>query len=163
MGHGLRFSALSFLEGVGWMCREHGAQNLCLVCTSSITQAFLVDVIQSLNHVWLFVTPWTAAHQASLFFTNFQNLLKLMSIQSVMPSNHLILCRPLLLLLSIFPSIRTFSNESILCIRWPKYWSFNFSISPSNEYSRLISFRTDSFDSLIDSFDRIDKMQGALY
>ena len=85
------------------------------------------------------VTPWTAAWQASLSITNSQSLLKLMSIESVMPSNHLILCRPLLRPPSIFPSNRVFSNESVLCIRWPKYWSFNFSISPSNEYSGLIS------------------------
>ena len=95
--------------------------------------------VQSLSHLQLFVTPWTAAHQASLSITNSQSLPKLMSIESVMPSNHLILCRPLLLLPSIFPSIRVFSNESVLCIRWPKYWSFSFSISPSNEYSGLIS------------------------
>ena len=101
--------------------------------------------VQSLSRVWLFVTPWTAAHQASLSITNSWSLLKLMSIESVMPSNHLILCRPLLLLPSIFPSIRVFSNESLLCIRWPKYWSFSFSISPSNEYSGLISFRIDWF------------------
>ena len=86
-------------------------------------------------------TPWTAARQASLSITNSQSLIKLMSIESVMPSDHLFLCRPLLLLPSIFPSIRVFSNESVLHIRWPKYWSFSFSISPSNEYSRLISFR----------------------
>ena len=92
-----------------------------------------------------FATPWTAAHQASLSITNFQSLLKLISIESVMPSNHLILCRPLLLLPSIFPSIRVFSNESVLHIRWTKYWSFSFSISPSNEYSGLISFRIDWF------------------
>ena len=91
----------------------------------------------------LFETPWTAACQASLSITNSGTLLKLTSIESVMPSNHLILCRPLLLWPSIFPSIRVFSNESILCIRWPKYWSFSFSISPSNEYSGLISFRRD--------------------
>ena len=88
-------------------------------------------------------TPWTAAHQASLSITNSQSLLKLMSIKSVMPSNHLILCHPLLLLPSIFPSIRVFSSESALCIRWPKYWSFSFSISPSNECSGLISFRME--------------------
>ena len=91
------------------------------------------------------VTPWTALHQASLSITNSRSLLKLMSIESVMPSNHLILCHPLLLP-SIFPSIRMFSNESVLCIRWPKYWSFSFSISPSNEHSGLISFRIDWFD-----------------
>ena len=94
-------------------------------------------------------TPWTAACQASLSITNSQSLLKLMSIESVMPSNHLILCCPLLLLPSIFPSIRVFSNESALCIRWPKYWSFSFSIRPSmNKYSGLISFRTDWLDLL---------------
>ena len=101
--------------------------------------------VQSLSRVRLFVTPWTAAHQASLSITI---LLKLMSIESVMPSNHLILCHPLLLLPSIFPSIRIFSNESVLCIRWPKYWSFSFSISPFSEYSGLISFRMDWFDLL---------------
>ena len=94
------------------------------------------------------MTPWTAALQPSLSFTSFmsQSLLKLMSIESVMPSNHLILCRPLLLLPSIFPSIRVFSNESVFCIRWIKYWSFSFSISPSNEHSGLISFRMDWLD-----------------
>ena len=96
--------------------------------------------------VRLFATPWTAVCQASLSITNSQSLLKLMSIELVMPSNHLILCCPLLLLLSIFPSIRVFSNESVLCIRWPEYWSFSFSISPFNEYSGLISFRMDCLD-----------------
>ena len=95
-----------------------------------------------------YATPWTAPCQASLSITNSQSLLTLMSIESVMPSNHLILCRPLLLLPSIFPSIRVFSNESVLHIRWPNYWSFSFSISPSNEYSELISFRIDRFDLL---------------
>ena len=104
--------------------------------------------VSSLSHVQLFVTPWTAAHQASLSFTVSQSLLKLMSIESVMPSNHLIFCHPLLLLLSIFPSIRVFSSESTLCIRWPNYWSFSFSISPFNEYSGLISFRLDWLDLL---------------
>ena len=105
---------------------------------------FSVSVsVQSLSRVWLFVTPWIAAHQASLSITNSQSLLKLMSIESVMLSNHPILCRPLLLPPSIFPSIRVFSNESVLYIRWLKYWSFSFSISPSNEYSGLISFRMD--------------------
>ena len=94
------------------------------------------------------MTPWTAGHQASLSITNSQTSLELMSIESVMPSNHLILCHPLLLLLSIFPSIRGFSNESVLRIRWPKNWSFSFSISPSNEYSGLISFRMDWLDLL---------------
>ena len=105
--------------------------------------------VQSLSHVWFFETPWTAAHQASLSITNTWSLLKLMSIESVMPSNHLFLCHPLLLsLLSIFPSIRVFYNESVVCIRWPEYWSFSFSISPSNEYSGLISFRMDWVDLL---------------
>ena len=106
--------------------------------------------VQSLSRVSLFVTPWTAAHQASLSITNSRSLLKLMSIKSVMPSNHLILCCPLLLPPLIFPSIRVFSNQSALCIGWPKYWSFSFSfgISPSNEYSRLISFRIDQLDLL---------------
>ena len=104
--------------------------------------------IQSLSRVRLSAAPWNAAGQASLCITNSWSLLKLKSIESVMPSNHLILCRPLLLLPSIFPSIRVFSNESVLCIRWPKYWSFSFSISPSNEYSGLISLRTDWLDLL---------------
>ena len=104
-------------------------------------------VVQSLSRVRLFVTPWTAAHQASLSFTSPIVCLKLMSIELVMLSN-LILCCPLLLLPSIFPSIRVFSNESALCISWPKYWSFSFSISPSNEYSEMISFRIDWFDLL---------------
>ena len=108
----------------------------------------LISSVQSLSHVRLFVTPWTATHQASLSIINSWSLLKLMSIKSVIPSNHLILCRPLLLQPSIFPSIRVFSNESVLRIRWPKYWSFNFSISSSNEYSGLISFRIDWFDLL---------------
>ena len=99
--------------------------------------------VQSLSCIHLFVTPWTAAHQASLSVTNSQSLLKLMSFESVMPSNHLILCHPIFFLPSIFPSIRVFSNELALHIRWPKYWSFSFSISPSNEYSGLISFRMD--------------------
>ena len=107
-----------------------------------------VAVVQSLHHIQLFVTPWTAAHQASLSFTISWSLLKLMSIESVMPPNHLNLCRPLLLLPSVFPSIRVFSNELALCIRWPKYWSFSFSISPSNEYSGEISFRIDWLDLL---------------
>ena len=104
--------------------------------------------VQSLSCVRLFATPWTAARQASLSITNSWSLLKLMSIELVMPSNYLILCCPLLLLPSIFSSIRVFSNESVLHIRWPKYWSFSFSISPSNEYSGLISFRRDWLDPL---------------
>ena len=108
----------------------------------------LISSVQSLSHVRLFVTPWIAAHQASLSITNSQSLLKLMSVELVIPSNHLILCRPLLLLPSIFASIRVFSNESAVHIRWPKYWSFSFSISPSNEYSGLISFRMGWLDLL---------------
>ena len=104
---------------------------------------------QSLCCVQLFATPWTAARQASLSITNSQNLLKLMSIESMMPSNHLILCHPLLLLPSIFPRIRVFSHESVLHIRWPKDWSFSFSISPSKEHPGLISFRIDWLDLLV--------------
>ena len=104
--------------------------------------------VESLSRVWLFATPCTAARQASLFLTNSRSLLKLMSIETGMPLNYLILCHPLLLLPSIFSSIRVFSNESVLCIRWPKYWSFSFSISPSSEYSELTSSRIDWFDLL---------------
>ena len=107
-----------------------------------------ISSVQLLSHVWLFETPWTVACQAFLSITNTQSLLKLMSIKSIMPSNHLIFCHPLHLLPSMFPSIRVFSNESILRIRWPKYWSFNFRISPCNEYSGQISFRIDWFDLL---------------
>ena len=110
-------------------------------------QLFLC-VVQLLSHVQLFSTPWTAAHQLPCLSQTLGSLLKLMSMDSVMPSNNLILCRPLLLLLSIFPSIRIFSNESVLRITWPKYWSFSFNISPSNEHSRLISFRMDWLDLL---------------
>ena len=109
---------------------------------------YLFSSVQSLSHVQLFVTPWTAAHQASQSITNPRSLLKLVSIKSVMPSNHLILCHPLLLLPSIFPSIRVFLNQSVFGIRWPKYWSFSFSISPSSEFSGLISFRRDWLDLL---------------
>ena len=114
------------------------------VTVVNFTLSVLFVVGQSLSHVWLFATPWTAARQASLSITNSQSLLILMSTESVMPSNHLILCRPLLLLLSIFPSIRVFYNETFLCIRWPKHWSFSFSTSPFNEYS----FRIDWFELL---------------
>ena len=105
-------------------------------------------IVQSLSHVQFFVIPWTAVRQASPSITMSQSLFKLMSIESVMPSNHFILCSPLHLPPSIFTSIRIFSNESVLCIRWPKYWSFSFNISPSNEYSELISFRMDWMDLL---------------
>ena len=104
--------------------------------------------VQPLSHVWLFVTPWIPAHQASLSITNSWSSLKLTSIESVMPSSHLILCRPLLLPPPVPPSIRVFSNESTLCMRWPKYWSFSFSISPFNEHPGLISFRMDWLDFL---------------
>ena len=114
----------------------------------TVTSFHMFSSVQSLSRVWLFVTPWTAVCQASLSIANCQSLLKLMSIESVMPSNHLILCWPLLLLPSIFPSIRVSSHELALCIRWPKYWSFSFSISCSNDYSGLISFRIDWLDLL---------------
>ena len=122
-------------------------QNNC-VCVSVQVITFLVAVVQSLGRVQLFGTPRTAALQVPLSFTISQSLLKLMSIESVMLTNHLILCHPLLFLPSIFPSIRIFYNESVICIRWPKYWSFSFSIRPSNEHSGLISFRIDWFDLL---------------
>ena len=112
---------------------------------TQITKALFRTVVQSLSRIQLFVTLWTAACQASLSIINSQSPLKLMSFESVMPSNHLILCCPLLFLPSIFFSIRVFCNESVICIRWPKYWSFSFSISHSNEYSGLISFRIDWF------------------
>ena len=111
--------------------------------SQSASQSF-----QSLCRVQLFVTPWTAARQASLSITNSRSSLKLTSVESVMPTNHLILCHPILLPPSIFPSIRVFSNQSVFRIRWPKYWSFSFNISPSNEYSGLISFRMDRLDLL---------------
>ena len=109
---------------------------------------FQLSLAQSLNRVLLFGAPWTSAWQTFLSITSSQSLLKLMYIESVMPSNHLILCRPVLLLPSIFPSIRVFSNESALLMRWPEYWSFNFNISPSNEHPGLISFRMDRLDLL---------------
>ena len=124
----------------------------CIYCVPSLDKLHILPGLSlsyvQLSHVQLFVTPWTAARQAFLSITNSWSLLKLMSIDSVMPSNHLTLCCPLLLPPSIFLSIRVFSNEPVLCIRWPKYCSFNFSISPSNEYSGLISFRMDWLDLL---------------
>ena len=111
-------------------------------------QILCISSVQSLSHVPLFATPWTAACQASLSITNSRSLPKLMSIESAMPTNHLILCHPLLLLPSVFPNIRVFSNESALRIRWPKYWSFSFYVSPSNEHPGLISFRMDWLDLL---------------
>ena len=126
---------------------------LCTVnnCTGPILKVLSLNnmvVVQSISRVWLFVTPWTVAHQASLYFTISWSLLKLMSIDSVMPSNHLILCHPLLFLPSIIPSIRVFCNESAFHIRWPKYWNFSFSISLSNDYSGLSSLVIDWFDLL---------------
>ena len=126
----------NFEGSFGWENAFHKVKYLC------------ISSVQSLSHVRLFATLWTAARQASLSITNSWSLLILMSIASVMPSNHLILCCPLLLLLSIFASIRVFSNESALCIRWPNYWSFSFKSSPSNEYSGLISFKMDWLDLL---------------
>ena len=122
--------------------------NLSVVISMMNLLTTYFSSFQSLTCVRLFMTPWTAACQASLSITNSQSSLKLMSIESVMPSNHLILWCPLLLLPSIFPSIMVFSNESVLRIRWPKYWSFSFSINPSKEYSGLITFRIDWFDLL---------------
>ena len=136
---------------------ELGAQEACNPKTPLSTRqktttrkAYFLSqvVVQLLSSVWLFATPGTAAHQAPLSSTLSWSLLKFMSIESVMPSNHLILCYSLLLLPSVFPSIRVFSSESVLCIRWPKYWTFNFSINPSNEYSGLISFKIEWFDLL---------------
>ena len=114
----------------------------------SITFLRSLSSVQSLSRVWLIATHWTAARQTSLSITNSQSLFKLISTESVMPSKHLILCRPLLLMPPIFPSIRVFSNESTLHMRWPKYWSFSYSVSPSNEHSGLISIRMDWLDLL---------------
>ena len=122
--------------------------NLWMVNLVSYSLKLLFSSVQSLSCVWLFSTPGTAAHQASLSITNSWSLLKPTSIESVTPSNYLILCRPHLLLSSIFPSIRVFSNESVLHIRWPKYWTFRFTLSLSNEDSRLVSFRIHWFDPL---------------
>ena len=125
--------------------KQKNPKGFCFYTTSHVLKEILkgISSVQSLSRVWQFGTPWTAAGQASLSITNSWSLLKFMSVESVMPFNHLILCRPLLLLSSNFPSIRVFSNELVLPIRWPKYWSFSFSISPSNEYIGLISFRMD--------------------
>ena len=125
---------LSDLKGVFWPA------------FTSLTLKNIVAVVQLLSPVWLFVTPWTTACQAPLSSSISLSLLRFVSIDWVMPSNHLLFCRPLPLLSSIFPSIRVFSNESALCIRWPNYWSFSFSLSLSNAYSRLISFRMDGLD-----------------
>ena len=133
-------TALPYLSLLSMLCLFR--KNVLLLSYTSVA------VFQLLSCVQLCATPWTAVHQASLSITNSRSLLKLTSIESWMPSNHLVFCRPLLHLPSIFPSIRIFSNKSALLIRWPKYWSFSYSISPSNEYSRFISFRIDWFDLL---------------
>ena len=143
----LEWVAISFSRGISqprdqiWVSFGRQSLHHCVTWEAPIEK--IVAVVQSLNRVRLFATPWTAAHQASLSFTISQSLLKLMPIVSMMPYNHLILCCPLLLQPSIFPSIRVFSSESALHIRWSKYWSFSFSTSPSNQYSVLISFRID--------------------
>ena len=133
----------SFLQGI---FQTQGLNSGLLHCRQILYtrhRGSPVSSVQLLSHVWLFAVPWTAVHQASLSITNSQSLPKLMSIESVMPSNHPNLCRPLLLLPSIFPNIRVFSNESALLIKWPKYWSFSFNISPSTEHLGLISSRMD--------------------
>ena len=134
----LEWVAISFSKGFSW-----SRDQTLVSCTAGgfFTVWAIISSVQSLSCIQLFATPWTAACQASLSITNSWSLLKLMSIESVMPSNHLILCHPPLLPPSIFPSIRVFSNETALRIRWPKYWNFTFNISPSNEHSGLISFR----------------------
>ena len=132
----LEWAAISFSRG-----SSQPRDQIQVSCTAHSS-------VQSLSHIQLFATSWTAAHQASLFITNSQRLLKLLFIESVMPSNNLILCHPLLLLLSIFPSIKVFSSESALHIRWSKYWSFSFNISPTKEHPGLISFRMDWLDLL---------------
>ena len=127
---------------------RHAIEHTCKPIHLQYSECPAIAQFSSLSCVQLFMTPWTTARQASLSITNSQNLLKLMSIEPVMPSNHLIVCHPLLLLASIFPRIRVFSNESALCIKWPNYWSFSFSISPSDEHPGLISFRMDWLDLL---------------
>ena len=148
----LYFPASSPLSYVGWDTRLSSSTLWASgpsVGKSPIWLSLRRPIVQLLSHIQFFVTPWTAAHQASLSITNSWSLPKLMPMESVMPSNHLILCRPLLLLPSILPSIRVFSKESVLCIKWTKCWSFSFSISPSSEHSGLIFFRTDCFDLLV--------------
>ena len=162
MLQGLTLSVLSLQEAWGyvlmvikkltfsiWWGVFTSVKQMCAIPEVCIKYYYLstFSSVQLLSHVRLFVTPWTAARQASLSITNSWSLPKLMSIESVMPSNHLLPCRPLLLLPSVFPYIRVFSNGSALLIRWPKYWSFSFSISPSNEHPWLISFRMDCLDS----------------
>ena len=143
----------------GYLLKENNSTNSIRYMESKVHAALFTIVkmwmqskcfgsVQSLSRIWFLATPWAAACQASLSITNSWSLLKLMSIESVMPPSHLILCRPLLLPPSMFPSIRVFSNESVLCIRWPKYWSVSFSVSPSSAYSGLIFFRIDWLDLL---------------
>ena len=141
LSHGLRWPLQHFQD----VFFQEGGKRKWKACPYSS----LFSSVQLLSCVWLLMTPWTAARQAFLSITNSWSLLKLMSVESVMPWNHLLLCHPLLLLPSVLPSIRVFSSESVLCIRWPKYWSFSFSISSSNEYSGLIYFRIDWLDLLV--------------
>ena len=149
-----RGASLAIVHGINkswtWLSDWITTTNWYVISTSITKHRYyqFVVAVKSLSCVQHFVTPWTVACQAFLSITNSRSLLKLTSIESVMPSNHLILCCPLLFLPSIFPSIRVFFNESVLCIKWPKYWSFSFSISPSNEHSGLISFRMDWLDLL---------------
>ena len=130
--------------------KQKNPKGFCFYTTSHVLKEILkgISSVQSLSRVWQFGTPWTAAGQASLSIANSRSLLKFISIELVIPSNHLILCCPLLLLSLIFPRITVFSNESVLCIRWPKYWSFSYIISPSNEFSGHISFTIDWLDLL---------------
>ena len=153
----MEFSRQEYQSGLSFPSRCSGRTRISCVFSILAGEFFTTEPpgkpscscsVQLLSPVRLFATPWTVACQGSLSITNSQSLHKLMSIESVMPSNHLIFCRPLLLPPSVFPSISVFSKELILCIRWPKYWSFSFSISPSNEYSGLISFRSDWLDLL---------------
>ena len=140
-----------FQPGLGEHITQPGTkQSTCIINSVNLCKNLHISSVHWFSYIWLFVTPWTAARQASLSITNPWSLLKLITIELVMPSNHLILWRPLLLLPSVFPSIRVFSKESVLGIRWLKYWSLSFSISPSNEYSGLISFRIDWLDLLAD-------------
>ena len=147
MLHNLDLSAVSLLLESLFLWRGGHFRKCCFLFRTSV---YLIQFssVQSLSHVRFSVTPWTAARQASLSITNYRSLPKPMSIESVMPSSHLILCRPVLLLPPILPSFRVFSNESALCIRWPEYWSFSFNISPSNEHPGLIPFRMDWLDLL---------------
>ena len=140
---------IEMVWGWGWLCGLESLESCPFnIPFTYIKSLYVHSSVQLLSHIGLFATPWTAARLASLSITNSHSLVKLMLIESVMPSNYLILCCPLLLLPSIFPSIRLFSNESVLRIGWPNYWSFSFNISPSNEYPGLISFRMDWLDLL---------------